>query len=92
MGTVSSAVNAQLHRKSNPVRAIVAKTNPAPAKEVLAREINQAVPASRTQFLVVMQTRVDGDGEVKTNWCVWKLTLRQSDNKAIRAQVVMSSL
>jgi beta-lactamase regulating signal transducer with metallopeptidase domain len=92
VGTISSAVSAQLHRKSNPVRAVVAKTKPAPAKEVLAREINQAVPASRTQFLVVMQTRVDGDGEVKTNWCVWKLTLRQSDNKAIRAQVVMSSL
>lgn len=92
VATVSSAVSAQLHRKSNPVRAIVAKTKPAPAREVLAREINQAVPASRTQFLVVMQTRVDGDGEVRTNWCVWKLTLRQSDNKAIRAQVVMSSL
>jgi hypothetical protein len=71
---------------------MVSKTKPALAKEVLAGEINQAVASPRTQFVVVMQTRVDGDGEVKTNWCVWKLTLRQSDNKAIRAQVVMISL
>jgi hypothetical protein len=39
-----------------------------------------------------MHTQVDGDGQVKTNFCVWKLTLRESDNRAIRAQIVMSSL
>jgi beta-lactamase regulating signal transducer with metallopeptidase domain len=74
---VYSAVAPQQQHRSLPVRAMVA---------------DQAAPDSRTQFLVVMQTRVDGNGVVKTNWCVWKLTLRQSDNQAIRAQVVMSSL
>jgi hypothetical protein len=64
-----------------------------PATEVLARETkSDAVPYSRTEFVVIMQTRIDGDGAMKTDFCVWKLTFRATDNRAIRAQIVTSSL
>jgi len=71
----------------------LAQKAPKPESEILAREITpDLVPESRTQYVLVMHTQVDGDGRIKTNFCVWKLTLREADNRAIRAQIVMSSL
>jgi beta-lactamase regulating signal transducer with metallopeptidase domain len=77
-------------KKAGP--AVVARKR-APGQELLARETTADVtPRSRTQYVVFMQTRIDGDGEVKSNFCVWKLTLRESDNRAIRAQIITNSL
>jgi len=71
----------------------VAQKNLRPRSEILARgTAPDRSPVSRTQYVLVMHTQVDGEGQVKTNFCVWKLTLRESDNRAIRAQIVMSSL
>lgn len=72
---------------------VLAKKTPKPESEILARGIvPDKTAVSRTQYVLVMQTQVDGYGQVKTNFCVWKLTLREPDNRAIRAQIVMSSL
>jgi beta-lactamase regulating signal transducer with metallopeptidase domain len=74
-------------------KTVPAAQRPAPARELLARETGTNLASrSRTQFVVFMQTSIDGDGEVKTDFCVWKLTLRESDNRAIRAQIITSSL
>ena len=84
------AVKRRTRVSPNPV--LVQKTQ-RPENEILARAVApEPSPFSRTQFLLVMHTQVDGDGQIKTNFCVWKLTLRESDNRAIRAQIVMSSL
>ena len=73
-------------------RAMVAQKR-APGRELFAREIEtDLAPDFRTQYVVFMQTSIARDGEVKTNFCVWKLTLRESDNRAIRAQIITSSL
>ena len=73
--------------------AVLARKTQKPVNEIMARGTAPgAVRASRTQYVLVMRTQVDGDGQVKTNFCVWKLTLRESDNRAIRTQIVMSSL
>jgi hypothetical protein len=79
--------------RTTPAKSVVARKPQKPASEVLAREtVPDAAHASRTQYLLVMQTQVDGNGELRTKFCVWKLTLREADNQAIRAQIVMSSL
>lgn len=79
--------------RTAPAKSAGARKPQKPASEVLAREtVPDAMHASRTQYLLVMQTQVDGNGELSTKFCVWKLTLRESDNRAIRAQIVMSSL
>jgi len=74
-------------------KSVVARKTQKPASAVLAREtVPETASASRTQYVLVMQTQVDGNGELRTKFCVWKLTLREADNQAIRAQIVMSSL
>jgi beta-lactamase regulating signal transducer with metallopeptidase domain len=73
-------------------RNAIARTNAAPEPELMAGKADSDVSASGTQFLVVMQTTIDSNGEIKTNWRVWKLTLRESDNRLIRAQIVASTL
>jgi len=71
----------------------LAQKTPKPDSKILARDtVPDRAGISRTQYVLVMQTRVDGDGQIKTNFSVWKLTLREADNRAIRAQIVMSSL
>ena len=91
VATTHNALGAQ-HR-------VVQKTAPAmarrgaPGQDWLARETGtDLAPGSTTEYVVFMQTSIDRDGEVKTNFCVWKLTLRESDNRAIRAQIITSSL
>ncbi|PYV68392.1 MAG: hypothetical protein DMG97_24895 [Acidobacteria bacterium] len=91
VATTHNALGAQ-HR-------VVQKTAPAmarrgaPGQDWLARETGtDLAPGSTTEYVVFMQTSIDRDGEVKTDFCVWKLTLRESDNRAIRAQIITSSL
>lgn len=79
--------------RTAPAKSVVDRKPQKPASEVLAREtVPDVAHASRTQYVLVMQTQVDGNGELSTKFCVWKLTLRAADNRAIRAQIVMSSL
>jgi beta-lactamase regulating signal transducer with metallopeptidase domain len=93
---VAVAHTASRPQRSGAVRTASSATvaqKPAPRPELLAREARADVaPRLRTQFVVIMQTQIDGDGEVKTNFCVWKVTLREPDNRAIRAQIVTNSL
>src|SRR5262249_54372632 len=84
--------NPTQHRTASKANTILLARQKRPqSPELLARGTDTA-GGSRTQFVVVMQTRIDGDGELRTNFCVWKLTLRDSDNRAIRAQIVAKSL
>jgi beta-lactamase regulating signal transducer with metallopeptidase domain len=79
--------------RATSAKSIVARKPQKPASAVLAREtLPEPTHSSRTQYVLVMQTQVDGNGELRTNFCVWKLILRESDNRAIRAQIISSSL
>jgi beta-lactamase regulating signal transducer with metallopeptidase domain len=90
--TAHTALHAQHRVAEKTAPAIVAQNRP-PEQELLPRRAGSNVGSrSRTQYVVFMQTRIDHDGEVKTDFCVWKLTLRESDNRAIRAQIITSSL
>jgi beta-lactamase regulating signal transducer with metallopeptidase domain len=80
------------HRNAGQADSVMA-TRQKPGTELLARETKaDSLPYDRTEFVVILQTRVDDDGAMKTSFCVWKVTFRQADNRAIRAQIVTSSL
>jgi beta-lactamase regulating signal transducer with metallopeptidase domain len=92
VGRPHSALRAQHRVAQRAVPATIAQQR-TPGRELFARETGSDVaPRSTTQYVVFMQTSIDRDGEVKTKFCVWKLTLRESDNRAIRAQIITSSL
>ncbi len=89
VATTHNALRAQ-HRVAQRAGPATNAQKRAPGRELFARETGaDLAPASRTQYVVFMQTSIDGDGQVKTNFCVWKLTLR---DRAIRAQIITSSL
>ncbi|PYV77329.1 MAG: hypothetical protein DMG96_11460 [Acidobacteria bacterium] len=92
VATSHSALPAQ-HRVAQRAAPATIAQKRAPGRELFARETEtDLAPDSRTQYVVFVQTSIDRDGEVKTDFCVWKLTLRESDNRAIRAQIITSSL
>jgi beta-lactamase regulating signal transducer with metallopeptidase domain len=92
VATAHTALRKQHRVAEKTAPAIVAQNRPS-EQELLPRQAGTNVASrSRTQYVVFMQTRIDRDGEVKTDFCVWKLTLRESDNRAIRAQIITSSL
>lgn len=90
--TAAARLKPQGRLAPKPLPALAHNKAPANFEEVLARETVPDAASSRTRYVLVMQTLLDGDGEVRTNFCVWKLTLGGSDNRTVRAQVVMSSL
>jgi len=102
---VPAKIEANFHPEdSKPVRTISPRVTPRPisttvqkraapkSREVVARASVPDNASLQIRYMLVVQTQLDADGEVRTNFCVWKLTLHGSGNQAIRAQVVMSSL
>src|SRR5205807_5498886 len=72
-----SALPAQ-HRVAQRAAPATIAQKRAPGWELFARETEtDLVPDSITQYVVFVQTSIDRDGEVKTDFCVWKLTLRE---------------